>query len=68
MTKVKHSQFVMQAKAGDTTVYFAGPKNLEPSFTDNKAEAEVFDERDNPEIKARFLKAVTTLEFAAVAL
>jgi len=64
----KHTRFVMAAEAGSTTVYFAGPKNLEPTFTDNKADAEVFDERDNPEIKASFLKAVTALEFSAVAL
>jgi len=60
-----HDQFVLMANTGnpETFIWFAGAKHGQPSFTDNINEAEIFDERDNKELKIRFLKAISTLDF-----
>lgn len=56
-------RYVLRCMNYGNPLYVAPVKNQQTQVTDRIEEAEVFDDRDNHELKARFFKAQTGYEF-----
>ena len=64
--KQRRQQYVLRAKNIANTMYIAPCLNGKTQATETIANAEKFDDRDNLEMKCRFQKACTGMEWEAV--